>query len=174
MNWQQLKQKMTPYIDKAKPYIEKAKVYTGKAVDYTHKQVQSTPIFVRTVAEFESILVDSKRLILIGYDETDLIRDTILLLGPVWATQAGGANARIRYFSKLESPDLVTHFQMHTPIDFRVYYTARETYHATDLDHVKSWWKDRCYITEGSEGDEWETKTPEKEVSWDPLWAQKS
>jgi hypothetical protein len=157
MNWQELKQKITPYIDTAK-------VYTGKAVDFTHKQVQGTPIFLRTLSEFESTLVDSKRLILIGYDEKDPIRDTVLLMGPVWTTQAWSDNAQVRFFSLEQSPDLVSHFQMHTPIDFRVFFTARETYHATDLDHVKSWWKDRCYITEGSEGEEVPSNNAEKEV----------
>jgi len=65
MDWNALKQKTSSYLQKATPYVEKAKQYGGKALDFTQKQIQNTPIVLKTVAEYETLVVDAKRLILI-------------------------------------------------------------------------------------------------------------
>ena len=57
MNWEALKQKTIPFVDKAKA--------AGiKALDFTQKQMQSTPITIKNEAEFETLKTE-KRLIII-------------------------------------------------------------------------------------------------------------
>ncbi len=122
MDWQALKQRTSSYLEKATPYVEKAKVYGGKALDFTQKQLQNTPIVLKNVAEYEALVIDVKRLILIGYDERDPLSQEILLRTPVWSTQAWSDNASLRLFSTQTSPELAAHFSPVSAVDMRVFY----------------------------------------------------
>lgn len=145
MDWNSLKQKTSSYIQKATPYMEKAKMYGNKALEFTQKQLQQTPIVLKTLAEYEASVVDIKRLILIGYDETNPLSQEILLRTPVWSTQAWSDNASLRFFSLQTSPEIAQQLGFLGGVDMRVYYIGEETFHTQDIDALKSWWKTRCY-----------------------------
>ena len=122
MNWNDLKQKASPYLEKLTPYVEKGKIYGAKALDFTQKQLQNTPIVLKNVSEYESYLALSKRLILIGYNEEDPVTQEVLLRGPIWSTMAWSDNASLRFFSIQSSGELATHLGITSPVDMRVYY----------------------------------------------------
>ena len=141
-------QKASPYLEKITPYVEKGKIYGAKALDFTGKQIQNTPIALKNVTEYEKILTLSKRLILIAYDEEEAISQDIVLRSPVWSTMAWSDNASIRFFSIQSSSELATHLGITSPVDMRVYYGGGETHHFTDIESMKKWWKDRCYLND--------------------------
>lgn len=178
MDWNALKQKTSSYLQKATPYVEKAKVYGGKALDFTQKQLQNTPIVLKTVAEYETLVVDAKRLILIGYDEANPLSQELLLRTPVWSTQAWSDNASLRFFSLQTSPEVASQFGFTSGLDMRVFYVGEETLHLTDIESIKNWWKDRIYdgkAPEKKSSDIPETPAPEdKNPIEDPLNQNKS
>lgn len=104
-SFEKLKNRVSPYIEKAHPYVKKAKVYGGKALDFTVKQAQATPLFIRTEEAF-NIHASAKRAILIAYDETDEDVKNILLFLPIWASKAWIDGAELRYISLAEDKDL--------------------------------------------------------------------
>ncbi|MDD2694164.1 MAG: hypothetical protein PHY14_04530 [Candidatus Gracilibacteria bacterium] len=173
MDWNALKQKTSSYLQKATPYVEKAKQYGGKALDFTQKQIQNTPIVLKTVAEYETLVVDAKRLILIGYDETNPLSQELLLWTPVWSTQAWSDNASLRFFSLQTSPEIARQFGFTSGVDMRVFYVGEETLHLTDMGTIKTWWKNRYYdgnIPEEKPSSTTETPIPEdKNPIEDPL-----
>lgn len=146
MNWEQLKQKANTYLEKTKPYVETAKTYGEKALDFTQKQLQNTPIVLKSVSEYNT-LVAEKRFIIIGYDETDKVSQEVLLRSPVWSANAWSDNASLRFYTLQGAPD-IAHELGHTHgVIQKVYYIWKETYSSTDIESIKSWWKDRCYDT---------------------------
>jgi hypothetical protein len=147
MNWSELKQKATPYIEKATPYVEKAKTYGGKALDFTQKQLQNTPIVLKTMEEYDAAIVDAKRLILIGYDESNPLSQELLLRSPVWSANAWTDNASLRFYTYTLSPDITSHLGALPPVDMRVYFQWNEVYHLSDIESIKNWWKNRNYAT---------------------------
>lgn len=147
MNWSELKQKVVPYIEKATPYVEKAKVYGGKALDFTQKQLQNTPIVLKNKDEYDAIVVDAKRLILIGYDESSPLAQELLLRSPVWSANAWSDNASLRFYTYTLAPDIMSHVGAVSPVDMRVYYQGNEVFHFSDIESIKNWWKNRNYVT---------------------------
>ncbi len=164
MNFQDLIQKASPYLEKMNPYVDKAKEYTGKALDFTQKQLQNTPIVLKNVTEYEGVLALSKRLILIGYDENDAVTEDITLRLPVWSTLAWSDNAALKCIAVGNTAELANHLNIKSPVDMRVYYGGREMFRFTDIIAVKNWWADRCYIDEAQSSElsaDAEPPTPE-------------
>jgi len=167
MNWQEIKQKAIPYIEKVGPLVDQAKVYGTQALKFTQKQIQATPIVLKNVVEYESIL-SQKRVILIGYDETSSLAQEVLLLSPIWSTQAWTDNATIRFYTPQVASELTTHIGFSTHVDMRIFYGSQETFHATDMENIKNWWKNRIYDTMPASSENNTTTSP------DPLDTNKS
>ena len=144
MNWQNITDKLNPYIAKMDPYLDRAKQYGKKAAEFAEEQIQTTPLFVRSQAEYDALITD-KRVIIIAYDETDLVAQEIRLLSPVWLTRAFMDTARLRYISLTESRDLAMSLGLTSPLDMRVIYQWQETAHLTDISDSKSWWLSPVY-----------------------------
>ncbi len=119
MDWKKLTETMTPYISKMDPYLDRAKQYGKKAAEFTEEQIQMTPLFIKTQAEYDTLITE-KRVILIAYDETQPIAQEIRLLSLLWLTRAFMDTARLRYVSLVESRDLATHLGLMSPLDMRV------------------------------------------------------
>ena len=103
MDWKNLTDKLTPYIDKAKEYGK-------KAVEFTEDQLQQhTPLFIRTQAEYDALLLE-KRSIIIGYDNSQVaIADEVRLRSSVWVTRAFMDAATLKFISINEYPDIARH-----------------------------------------------------------------
>ena len=144
MNWKSLTAKLDPLTAKLNPFFDKAKDVGFKALDFTQKQLQNTPIVLKTLQEY-TLLRESKRFILIAYDEDDILAREVLLRSPVWGTQAWSDAAEIRFVEVSSAPDIVRNLDITTPLDMRVWYIGSETFHATDIESIKNWWKTRCY-----------------------------
>lgn len=144
MDWKSLTEKLNPLTEKLNPYLDKAKDAGFRALDFTQKQLQSTPIVLKTLEEY-TLLRESKRFILISYDETDPLAREVLLRSPVWSTQAWSDAAEIRFVEVSSAPEIVRNLDITTALDMRVWYTGNETFHATDVESIKNWWKTRCY-----------------------------
>ena len=151
MDWKSLTSKLDPlmtkiepYTKKLDPYIDRAKDAGYKALDFTQKQLQNTPIVLKSLEEY-TLLRTSKRAILIAYDESDPLSREIVLRSPVWSAQAWSDAAELRYIEISSAPDIVRTLGITTPLDMHIWYTGIETYHATDLEEIKKWWKTRCY-----------------------------
>lgn len=137
MNWEALKQKTIPFVDKAKA--------AGiKALDFTQKQMQSTPITIKNVAEFETLKAE-KRLIIITYKESEPLAREILLRTPMWGAQAWTDAATLRFLVADQTPELVAHLGITTPVDMKVWYNGKKTYEANSFDSILAWWDTRCY-----------------------------
>jgi hypothetical protein len=121
MDWKKLTDTMIPYIAKMDPYLDKAKEYGKKATVFAEEQIQSTPLFIRSQAEYDAILAE-KRVIVIAYDEADPIAQDIRILSPIWLTRAFMDTARLRYISTTESSDLIHNIGLNSPLDMRVRY----------------------------------------------------
>lgn len=162
MDWKSLTEKLNPLTEKLNPYLDKAKDAGFRALDFTQKQLQSTPIVLKTLEEY-TLLRESKRFILISYDETDPLAREVLLRSPVWSTQAWSDAAEIRFVEVSSAPEIVRNLDITTPLDMRVWYTGKETFHGTDVESIKNWWKTRCY-----NGDSEETVSLEKKENTPP------
>lgn len=119
MDWKNITDKLNPYIAKMDPYLKTAREYGKKAAEFAEDQIQTTPLFVRSQAEYDAIITD-KRVILIAYDETNPVGQEIRLLSPVWLTRAFMDTARLRYISLTESRDLAMSLGLTSPLDMRV------------------------------------------------------
>ena len=119
MNWQNITDKLNPYITKMDPYLKSAKEYGYKAAEFAEEQIQTTPLFIRSQADYDSLITE-KRVVIIAYDETDPVAQEIRLLSAVWLTRAFMDTASLRYISLTESRDLVTNLGLTSPIDMRV------------------------------------------------------
>jgi hypothetical protein len=154
MDWKSLTSKLDPLMTKLDPLFDKAKDAGYRALDFTQKQLQNTPIVLKTVGEYE-LLRTSKRFVLIAYDEADPITRDIILRSPVWSAQAWSDAAELRFVEVSSSPDIVRNLGITTSIDMRVWYIGNETFHATDLEEIKKWWKTRCYDGKSEMTDSW-------------------
>jgi hypothetical protein len=105
MDWNSLKQKINPYIEKATPYINTAKQYGKKVVVFAEDQLQTTPLFIKKQAEYDDLLI-AKRTIILAYDETNVNAEQIRKYSPVWITRAFMDNATLRFISFSECHDL--------------------------------------------------------------------
>jgi hypothetical protein len=158
MDWKNITDSLSPYIAKMDPYLDMAKGYGKKAAEFAEEQIQTTPLFIRSQAEYDALITE-KRVIIITYDETDLVADDIRLLSPIWLTRAFMDTARLRYISLIESRDLIGSLGLTSPIDMRVRFAWEETAHFTDISDIKAWWQNPTYI-----------KTePKEQIISDPL-----
>lgn len=139
MNWKNITEKLNPYIVKMDPYLKTAREYGQKAAEFAEDQIQTTPLFIRSQAEYDT-LITGKRVIIIAYDETDPIAQEIRFLSPVWLTRAFMDTARLRYISLIESRDLAMSLGFTSPIDMRVRFAGEETVHLADISDIKNWW----------------------------------
>lgn len=155
MDWKKISDSMTPYVNKAKEYGKKAAVFTGN-------QIQTTPLFIKTQTELD-ILLTEKRAVIVAYEDTWIIADEIRVLSSIWFMRAFMDLAKLRMINITEFPDLAHNNSFVWPVDMRVQFEWEQTFHFTDIDEVKKWWKSPCYKkTEIKE----EIKN---EVSVDPL-----
>lgn len=148
-------QKMTPYLNKAKEYWE-------KAAKFAENQIQTTPLFIKTQAEYDTLIVE-KRVIIIAYDDTQDSAKEIRLLSTIWLTKAFIDTAKLRFVNLSESTDFAKSIGMEWPIDMRVRFEWLEVFHYTTLDDIKKWWQSPLYKKEEPVT---ESKT---DVSIDPL-----
>ena len=144
MDWKSLTTKLDPLMAKLDPFFDKAKNAGYKALDFTQKQLQNTPLVLKTLEEY-NLLRSSKRFILISYDETDPLAREVLLRSPVWSAQAWSDAAEFRFVEASNASDIIQTLGITSAIDMRVWYTGEETFHSTDLESIKTWWKTRCY-----------------------------
>lgn len=144
MNWQNITDKLNPYITKMDPYLKSAKEYGHKAAEFAEEQIQTTPLFIRSQAEYDTIITE-KRIVVIAYDETNPVGQEIRLLSPVWLTRAFMDTARLRYISLVESQDLAMSLGLTSPLDMRVRFAWEETAHLTDISDIKTWWQSPVY-----------------------------
>lgn len=165
MDWTKLTDSLKPLKEKAAPFLEKAKDAGFKAMDYTQKQLQNTPIVLKTLDELTELRT-KKRVVLITYDQEAISNRDIILRSPMWSAQAWSDAAELRFVEVSTGGDIVSHLNINTPVDMRVWFVGEETFHATDTESILKWWKTRCY-----DGKEEPTQTPpenEKKVA-DPL-----
>ena len=144
MNWKNITDKLNPYMAKMHPYLDRAKEYGKKATEFAEEQIQTTPLFIRSQAEYDALITE-KRVIIIAYDATDPVAQDIRLLSPIWLTRAFMDTARLRYISLIEFQDLATSLGLTRPIDMRVRFAWEETAHLTDISDIKSWWQNPVY-----------------------------
>ncbi len=121
MDWKKVTDKINPYIAKMNPYLNKAKEYGKKAADFAETQIQMTPLFIKTQAEYDALLLD-KRVVIIAYDDTDSLAQDIRLFSSIWLTRAFMDTARLRFISLHESVDLAQSLGLAIPLDMRVRY----------------------------------------------------
>lgn len=140
MDWKKLTETLTPYVDKAKEYGK-------KAAEFAENQIQSTPLFIQTQSEYDNLLIE-KRYITIAYLPTDPIANDVRLLSSVWMTRAFMDNATLRFINIQESADLSKNLWLHSPLDMRVRFEGEETFHITDIESLKAWWKSPSYKKE--------------------------
>lgn len=144
MDWNSLKQKINPYIEKASPYINTAKEYSKKAVVFAEGQLQTTPLFIKNQAEYDDLLI-TKRTIILAYDETDTSAEKIRKYSPVWMTRAFMDNATLRFISLSECHDLASSLGLIGPLDMRVRLDGTETVSLQTIDAIIQWWKSPVY-----------------------------
>lgn len=162
MNWDELKQKAMPFVDKAKE--------AGfKALDFTQKQMQGTPVVLKNSAEFDAIKTE-KRAIILSYTESDQNSREILLRTPVWGAQAWTDNAVLRFVILDANPDLAGYMGVSTPMHMSVWYEGEKTFETTQFDAMVAWWQDRCYTKKEGEAGVETPKPPESNP--DPLAAK--
>jgi hypothetical protein len=141
MDFKQLSENLTPFLDQAK-------TYGVKALQFTQKQAQNTAIFLKTEEEY-NIAQTAKRAIFIAYDDTNPLSEEILLRSPVWTTKAWMDTAEVRFLSITASPDLARTLWVTGPIEMRVSYTGKEYLRTNSLEEILKWWDNRCYHTDG-------------------------
>jgi len=144
MDWKTLKDKVAPYIAKMDPYIDKTKEYGNKAAEFVEDQMQSTPLFIKTQAEYDALITE-KRVIIIAYDESQPVSQDIRPLVPVWMTRAFMDTAKLRFISLTESADLSKNLDLTSPIDMRIRFQWEETLQLTTIADIKKWWQDTTY-----------------------------
>ncbi len=137
MNWNQFTEKMTPYVNKAKEYWQ-------KAVKFTENQIQTTPLFIKTQAEYDAVITE-KRVVIIWYDEAHTLATEIQLLSTVWLTRAFMDNTKLRFIWLSESSDFARNIGIIGPLDMRVRFEWEETYHFNDITEIKKWWQATVY-----------------------------
>ncbi len=131
------------------PYLTKAKEFGKKAAEFTENQIQTTPIFIKTQAEYDA-LINEKRVILISYDETHAVANDIRLFSTMWITRAFVDNAKIKFISLTQSRDLVSNLWLVDSIDMRVFFEWNQIHQITEINKIKDWWKNPIYKMEES------------------------
>jgi hypothetical protein len=154
MDWNTMTQKMTPYLNKAKEYWE-------KVAKFAENQIQTTPLFIKTQAEYESIIVE-KRVVIIAYVDTTDVAKEIRLLSTVWLTKAFMDTAKLRFINLTESADFAHGIDIEWPIEMHVRYEWSETFRFTNIADIKKWWQAPSYKKE-------ETEPTSKNEVVDPL-----
>jgi hypothetical protein len=144
MDWNSLKQKILPYMDKAKPYINTAKEYGQKAVVFAEDQLQTTPLFIKNQAEYDDLLI-AKRTIILAYDEADVSAEQIRAYSPIWITRAFMDNATLRFISFSECHDLASSLGFTWPLDMRVRLDGTETLSLQTIGDIIAWWQSPIY-----------------------------
>lgn len=164
MDWKSLTDKLNPITEKLNPYLDKAKDAGFRALDFTQKQLQNTPIVLKTLEEF-TLLRESKRFILIAYDENEPVAREVILRSPVWSTQAWSDAAELRFVEVASAPEIVRNLGITTALDMHVWYNGLETFHETDVEAIKGWWKTRSYNGESEEVPEVKKEKSDSELS---------
>jgi hypothetical protein len=139
MNLASIKEKLTPYIEKAKDASQKALVFT-------EQQVQNTPIFLKNEEEY-NIHITAKYAIVVAYDETHEVAHTVRMLMPIWSTQAWTDMAKLRYISTKKSGELTQSLWYTSPFSLRVFSLGNEVARFDDITLAQAWWKNRTYTS---------------------------
>ncbi len=155
MDWKKITETMTPYLNKAKEYGQ-------KAAKFAEEQIQTTPLFIKTQEEYESLITE-KRVVIIAYDETQDVAKEIRLLSTIWMTRAFMDTAKLRFIILDESLDFIRNNGFVGPLDMRVRFEWEETFHFADISEIKNWWQSPIYRLGDTQ------KGPKKEMPIDPL-----
>jgi len=132
-------------VQKSKDLTQATKDLGKKALSFTGKQLSSTPLYIQTNEEY-AVFLGEKRSIVIAYDENnEEIAQYIVLMMPVWGTQAFLDVATLRYMNLEKSRHVIITEKFQTPIEMRVRYENIEQYRLQDLASVQAWWKERKY-----------------------------
>ncbi|MBX9809747.1 hypothetical protein K2X92_05145 [Candidatus Gracilibacteria bacterium] len=143
MDWNKFTEKMTPYMNKAKEFGK-------KAAEFAEDQIQMTPIFIKTQADYDNLITE-KRIIIVAYDEANLVSSEVRLLSSVWITRAFMDNAKIKFVSFTESLEFARNLGLTAPLDMRVYFEGNEVYHFSTIEDIKKWWKSPVYKVDAKE-----------------------
>jgi hypothetical protein len=91
----------------SKIFALSAKNFGKKTLVFTGKQLSTTPLFIETNDEYDAFLTE-KRSIVVAYDDKqENIAEEMVLLMPLWSTQAFVDNATIRYMNEEKSKDVI-------------------------------------------------------------------
>ncbi len=156
MDWKNITNTLTPYINKAKEY-------GTKVAKFAEDQIQTTPLFIKTQSEYENILIE-KRVVILAYDETqESIAKEIRLFSSIWLTRAFIDSTTLRFIATWKPTELLQNMGITTPIDMRVRFEWLETFHFTDTHDIKQWWQAPVYTN-------WDTGgILQTDVAVDPL-----
>lgn len=122
---------------------EKAKNAAGKALEFVEDKLQETPLFVRTQDEYNS-LVKERRAIILAFDEKNEISKELMVLLPVWQTEAFIDSATFRYMNFESSAEIIKN-ENYSPLEMRVYFEGQENFRFHSAEEIKNWWKAREY-----------------------------
>lgn len=172
MNWKKITDTMTPYLSKAKEYWL-------KAAEFAENQIQTTPLFIKTQADYDALIAE-KRVIIIAYDDTNEVAKDVQLYSTIWMTRAFFDVAKCRFLSINEFPDLANDAWLSGPIDMQVRFEWVETQRMTTIESIKKWWNSPIYIKNSEQAASVTTDSPKKNeikvdsVTVDPLEAVSS
>ncbi len=139
MDFSSIKKALSSWVDSVK---KTAKKVSNKTLSFANEQVSRTGLFLTEREDYEKMIAEKKRFIVIAYDETDLIGRELVLLLSVWMTKTFIDGSTLRYISidPDDTPDFAHDLKLNWPVEMRVFYDGRETNRFTDLDDIKEWW----------------------------------
>lgn len=90
------------------------------------------------------------------FDEKNSIEKEIMMMLPIWQTQAFIDSASFRYMNNEKSDILIVEHQYTLPLEMRVFFEGKETLRLNSLDDIKKWWQnsDRDYTGEKTQKNE--------------------
>lgn len=159
MDFNALKQK---FSDFTKTATEKAKEMGEKTLEFAGENLAKTPLFIRDPEEYKKAL-DTKRTIILAFDEKHEIEKEIMMMLPIWQTNAFIDTTTFRYMNKEQSDVLILEEKYTLPVEMRVFFQRIETHRFNDLEAIKSWWKaDKRDYTGEKKTEDFSVKTEEK------------
>lgn len=138
MDFNSLKQK---FADFTKTATEKAKEVGDKALEFAGETLSKTPLFLHDNLEYKKIL-ESKRAVIIAFDEKNEIEKEVMKMLPIWQSQAFIDTTAFRYLNQEKSDILIKEENYVLPLEMRVFFEGNETHRFHDIEAVKAWWKE--------------------------------
>lgn len=141
MDFELFKKKLT---ETSKNVFDKTKTFGEKALQMAGDGIAKTPLFVRNEDDFNKCL-EAKRTVFLAFDEKSEMAKELILLLPVWQTNAFIDTTTFRYLNLEQSEMLLNEKNFALPIEMRIYFRWNETKRLNDLEEIKNWWKNREY-----------------------------